>query len=276
MKTNPTSKTKPLDGQPNADKSRNMAQEKTTYESITGILERVNEGFAAFDSGLNYTYVNERGCDLLRRKPEELIGKNLWKEYPEAKGTSFADAYLQALESQKPIQLKEYYEPWGRWFENRIYPSKDGLSVFFQDITESKHTDEQLRYQAQMLASVNDAVIASDENFVLTSWNQAAERIYGWKEPEVIGKLAEKILQTEFFSKTRSQVIQELKETEQFSAEVTQAKKDGTRIDIEARTVAIYDENRKVIGYVSVNRDISQRKRAAEALRESEERYRTI
>lgn len=276
MKTNPTSKTKHPDGQPDADKSRSTAQGKTTYESITAILEKVSEGFVAFDRGLNYTYVNERGCDLLRRKPEELIGKNLWGEYPEAKGTSFANAYLRALETQMPIQLEEYYEPWDRWFENRIYPSKDGLSVFFQDITERRHTDEQLKYQSQLLARVNDAVIVSNENFVLTSWNQAAERIYGWKEHEVVGKVAETVLKTEFFSKTRPEVIEEVKKTGEFSAEITQVKKDGTRIDIEARTVVIKDENGKVIGYVSVNRDISQRKITEEALRESEERYRTI
>ena len=211
MKTNPKSKTKHLDGQLKTDKRRNIAQVKTTYESMAGILERVNEGFVEFDRGLNYTYVNERGCDLLRREPEELIGKNLWKEYPEAKGTSFANAYLHALETQIPIQLEDYYEPWDRWFENRIYPSQEGLSVFFQDITERKHTDEQLKYQAQMLASVNDAVIATDEKFVLTSWNLAAERIYGWKEHEVVGKVAETVLRTEFFSKTRSEVIEEIK-----------------------------------------------------------------
>ena len=143
MKTNPKSKKKYLDGQPNAEKRGNMAPERTAFESLTGILERVSEGFVAFDSRLNYLYVNERGCDLLRRTPKELIGKNLWKEYPEVKGTSFANAYLHALETQTPIQLEDYYEPWERWFENRIYPSKEGLSVFFQDITDRKHTDEQ-------------------------------------------------------------------------------------------------------------------------------------
>src|SRR5919108_2521722 len=161
MKTNSKASTKHRDA--HSKMGKHTAPEKTTYESMAGILERISDGFVAFDHQMNYTYVNERGGDLLGRKPKELIGKNFWKEYPEAEGTPFANAYLRALETQTPIQLEDYYEPWERWFENRIYPSKDGLSVFFRDITERKQVDEQLKYQSQLLAQINDAVIALDE-----------------------------------------------------------------------------------------------------------------
>jgi len=102
------------------------------HEAMASILERISDGFVAFDAQMNYTYVNERSGQLLGRKPEDLIGKNYWKEYPEAKGTPFADAYVRALETQTPIQFENYYAPWDRWFENRIYPSKDGLAIFLQ------------------------------------------------------------------------------------------------------------------------------------------------
>ena len=81
---------------------------------------------------MNYTYVNQRSGELLKRKPEDLIGRNYWKEFPEAKGTPFADAYLRALATQTPIGFENYYAPWDRWFENRIYPSRDGLAIFLQ------------------------------------------------------------------------------------------------------------------------------------------------
>jgi PAS domain-containing protein len=54
---------------------------------VATLLERVSDGFVAFDTEMNYTYINKRGGELLGRKPEDLIGKNYWKEYPEAKGT---------------------------------------------------------------------------------------------------------------------------------------------------------------------------------------------
>jgi len=67
--------------------------------------------------------------------------------------------------------------------------------------------------QARLLEQVNDAVIASDEDFAITSWNTGAERIFGWKADEVIGRKGEEFLQTEFFNKTRVEVIKEIKET---------------------------------------------------------------
>lgn len=52
---------------------------------FANIIEKINEGFVALDAGMNYTYINQRGSELLRRKPEELIGKNYWEEYPRIK-----------------------------------------------------------------------------------------------------------------------------------------------------------------------------------------------
>jgi PAS domain S-box-containing protein len=145
-----------------------------------------------------------------------------------------------------------------------------------QDIGERKEDQEALAYQAGILEHVNDAVITADENFFITSWNSAAERIYGWKAEEVVGKRGEEVLKTEFFNNTRAQAIQGLKDSGKFAAEVTQVRKDGTRFPVETQTVAMWDENRTSQGYVSVNRDITERKQAETAALESELRYHRI
>ena len=106
--------------------------------------------------------------------------------------------------------------------------------VTAQDISERRQGEEKIVHQARLLEQVNDAVIATDENFIVTSWNAGAEHIFGWQANEIIGRKAEEILQTEFFSKTRSDAIQEIKERGEFSAEVTQSRKDGSRIPTEA------------------------------------------
>ena len=136
-----------------------------------------------------------------------------------------------------------------------------------QDISERKQAEEKILFQARLLAQVNDAVIASDENFVLTAWNPAAERIYGWKAEEVIGRKAEEVLKTEFFGKVRSETVQELKEKGKLSTEVNQARKDGSRVQMEVRTVALRDDHGDITGYVSVNRDITKRKQIEEEIK---------
>lgn len=145
-----------------------------------------------------------------------------------------------------------------------------------QDISERKLADDKIIQQARLLEQVNDAVIASDENFVITSWNAGAERIFGWKANEVIGRRSEEFLQTEFFNKTRSEVIQGIKETGEFSSDVTQLRKAGSRVDIEARTVALRDENGHIQGYVSINRDISERKHSENLLHINQEQLRSL
>ena len=138
--------------------------------------------------------------------------------------------------------------------------------VTAQDISQRKNAEKEIADQASILAHVNDALLTTDENFIITSWNSAAERIFGWKAEEVTGRNAEDVLQTVLFNKTRSEVIQELEKAGEFFAEVTQVRKDGARIHIGASTVTRYDENGNIVGYVSVNRDITERKRAEAAL----------
>lgn len=105
------------------------------------VLERVAEGVVAFDADMNYTYLNSHAAALLGRGVNDLLGKNYWTEYPEARGTVFANAYVEALRTQRASTLEDYYAPFDRWFENRIYPSEDGISIFFTDITERKRAD---------------------------------------------------------------------------------------------------------------------------------------
>ena len=138
---------------------------------LNGILDRVSDGFVAFDADFNYTYVNAHGGELLGRKPEELIGKNYWAEYPEAKDTPFANAYLRAMQTQEPVFFEDYYVHWDRWFINRIYPSKEGLTIFFTDITERKRNEEVTRRLNRELRAISDCnqvlVRVEDEQTIL-------------------------------------------------------------------------------------------------------------
>jgi PAS domain S-box-containing protein len=145
-----------------------------------------------------------------------------------------------------------------------------------QDISERKKAEAEIAYQASILTYVNDAVIATDENFNIRSWNAAAERIYGWSAEEAIGVPAEKLLQTQFSNTTRSEAIRMIQETGQFSEEVTQVRKDGRRLDVDARTVAVRDEQGRITSFISVNREITDRKRAESAVLESEARYHRV
>ncbi len=145
-----------------------------------------------------------------------------------------------------------------------------------QDITERKKAEKEIAYQASILQHINDAVIAADENLLISSWNLAAEQMYGWKAEDVIGRRGEDFLQTQFFDTTREKVLRQLNETGEFSAEVTQLRKDGTRFFVETHTVTMPGTGGNIPFIVSVNHDITRRKQAEADALESEARYHRV
>ena len=208
---------------------------------------------------------------------EETQAPGFWQQLVYPEDVPIFVEHLQIVLSGQPhmmesrVVTKNGQLRWLRDYSNPIWDANQarvtGLYGAVKDITEYKHSEQKLMLQALWLDQINDAVITSDTNLVITGWNPAAERIYGWKAEEVIGRTGEEILKSEFFSKTRLEVLQELRESGKFSAEITQLRKDGSRIHIETRTVLLRDESGQRIGNLSVNRDISERKQAEENLR---------
>jgi PAS domain S-box-containing protein len=86
-----------------------------------------------------------------------MTGKHIWTEFPEGIDQPFYKAYFRAMAEQKYIHVEEYYPPYNKWFENHIYPSPDGLSVFFRDITEKKKTEIELQKQGFFIESIINA-----------------------------------------------------------------------------------------------------------------------
>lgn len=142
-----------------------------------------------------------------------------------------------------------------------------------QDITRRKEAEQAIAQQSNIIQYINDAVIVADSHLVITSWNSAAERMYGWSSEEMIGRTGESRLKTEFFNTTREEALQQLRDTGEFSAEITHLRKDGTRFFVETHTVAILDAQGDFAQLISVNRDITERKKSEEVLRQSQAQF---
>jgi PAS domain S-box-containing protein len=126
--------------------------------------------------------------------------------------------------------------------------------------------EEQIRYHARLLRHVNDAVIATDDQFRITAWNRAAERIYGWAATEVMGRDINEILTSGLNEEQRVEARMLLQENSSFRSQRIHSRKNGQPIYVEENTIALTGSQSEVIGYVSVNRDVTERKRAEETI----------
>ncbi|KAA9040493.1 PAS domain S-box protein [Ginsengibacter hankyongi] len=122
----------------------NEIELKEREEKFRILVERVSDAFVALDTNWNYIYVNKKAGELLGRDPEYLVGKNIWKEFPQSIGKPFHLAYTRAMKEQRQITLSEYFPTFDKWFENNLYPSPEGLSVYFKDITQQKVTEQKI------------------------------------------------------------------------------------------------------------------------------------
>ncbi|MGA9120088.1 MAG: response regulator [Bacteroidota bacterium] len=126
------------------------------YESI---LESFSGGFFAVDTDYRITYWNKAAAEGTRLTEEEVLGKHVFDVFPNARGAELGERYRAAMESNTFQSCETSYndDRFERWFDVRIYPSRSGLSVFFQDITEKKHEQR----QKEILAEISDAVNSS-------------------------------------------------------------------------------------------------------------------
>jgi PAS domain S-box-containing protein len=148
--------------------------------------------------------------------------------------------------------------------------TEDGREVVcmvVRDITERKRTEEELRYHAYLLENLNDAVIATDEQMLLTAWNKAAEKMYGWRADEVLGSHIWQVVPVEMTEDQRPEGLRELAEKGRLRTEVITYGKEGMPVWVEGITVALRGEQGEITGYVNIRRDITERKRDEEELR---------
>jgi PAS domain S-box-containing protein len=254
----------------------------------------MSEGFALLDREWRLTCANPSLARMAGKEISELVGKNVWELFPDLVGSHLFVELHRALEQQAPSSFEFYYPPFNRWTEQRVYPHEGGLAIFVADITERKQVGDLLRSQvqspqqaveepgvsgtpneqSQILELAHDAIIVRALDSVITYWNRGAELTYGWTREEAAGKVTHSLLQT-IFPEPFEAVERKVKRG-WWEGELVHTRRDGARIIVDSRQVVQSNERGEPQAILEINRDITARKKAEAALKESEDRFRLV
>ncbi len=263
---------------------------KASEANLRSLIERRQEAIWSIDKNYNFIIFNNyakqkykqiygiiprKGKNTLDGLTDEL--KRLWKpKYDEAlKGNRIHFEFNEKFDGQIHY-FDVYLTPIVT--DNRV----TGVSVIAINIDDKIKQESQLRYQAKLLDSAQDAIIASkdyemdtDLNHTITYWNKGAERLYGWKKEEVLGKRILDVLKSQPVNTTFAQIGKEISERGEWVGEIIQHNRKGERIISLTSINAVY-ENGKIVGTFGVNRNITELKETYNKLEESQKQLQAL
>ncbi|WP_363299759.1 PAS domain-containing protein [Altibacter sp.] len=256
-----------------------LVEKKQVESKLTSQLEttlhNISDGFVSLDTNWCYTYVNKKGAEFLGKSPETLIGKHIWTEFPEGVDLPFYKAYYKAVETQKTIYFEEYYEPFDRWFENRIYPSPDGLTIYFTDITAKRKAELALKESENHIRTIletePECIKQLSTKGELIYMNPAglamieAENLDMVKGHSILGLILPE--HQKAFKELNSKVFKG--QSGRLEFEIKGLK--GTKRWLETHAVPFKDTDGNIISLLGVTRDVTHRKLAETALIKSEQ-----
>ncbi|MEA3201193.1 MAG: hypothetical protein QOE90_2621 [Thermoplasmata archaeon] len=170
--------------------ARRAAEEadRRSRERILRIYESMGEAFFALDREWRLIYMNPV-AQRMRQSGRDAVGLSLWEAFPDLKGTSFDREYHRAMRDNVVVSVEEFYPRMGMWFEAKAYPSEEGLSVYYRDVTQRKRAEETLREtQARLERAFADApvgVVIVGPELRFLSANRAFCRMVGRSEEEM-------------------------------------------------------------------------------------------
>jgi len=259
--------------------SESESEVQETQERYRLLVEQSADGILIVDDDWNIRFANQAACQLWGYTFEEIVHLNVEDTY------STEDRDLPARRKQEiRADGGAHYErsvlrkDGSRFLAEVVVRRLDqgGNQAVVRDITERKRAEEARLRLAAIVESSHDAIISTDLKGIITSWNTAAERLFGYTVDEIIGQSLARIVAEERHQE-KDDVLRRVSAGEHVGQfESPCIAKDGHRIPMSVTVSPIKDASGNIVGSSAIIQDISERKRAEEALRDSEERYRRL
>jgi PAS domain S-box-containing protein len=243
---------------------------------LSATLHNMSDAFFTMDRRWRITFVNDEMTRAVNRTREDMLHQRLWDVFPGTENSLFHLSFQRAVDTGKVANEVGFYPPLGKWFELRSHPTDDGVAVYFRDITQQRKDEEQLRLLEACVRRMNDIIVVTDAEPVGALWprvlyvNEAFERHTGYQPHEIIGKTPRLLQGPRTQREVLDRIRASLERWEPVREEVLNYKKNGEEIWLELDIVPIADADGRYTHWISIERNITERKRAADALRQKD------
>lgn len=260
------------------EKKRAETIMKEKSAELENILDSITDGFYALNRKWEVTFINKAAEQALSCTREDVMGKNLWDFFPRSREGRFYAEYERAMTERVSLHFEELYAPLGVWGSMNVYPTKDGIAVYFVDITEQKKIQEKIYNDGQNLRAIinntRDLIWSVDRQSHIITGNQA----FWDRVKELTGKSETEVTNADF-EQDRVKLFFESYERaftgEAFSI-VRQRESDGRQIYEELSFNPIHDLHENVIGVNCFLRDITEQQEHLQRIEKQNKRLREI
>ena len=252
-----------------------QAQEETMRLAmrLTTTLASITEAFVTLDRQCCFTYLNQESERLLQKTTGELLGLEMWHGLGEALSSLLREKLTHALKTNRLVELEAHFLTLGKWLEVRAYPFAEGLAVYFRDVTDRRHAQEQLMLLEASVAQLNDIVVivetgdqAQEQPRVVFA-NKAFEEQTGYAPAEVMGQTLTRLIEIEPALAKLQEMAWALHQYRKARTEMAVRRKNQTPLWVELEVVSVQLNEDTVTHWVAVGRDVTQRKTAEDMIR---------
>jgi diguanylate cyclase (GGDEF)-like protein/PAS domain S-box-containing protein len=263
------------------EKKQSKGALRTMSDRLVNTLESMTDAFYTLDKDWRFTYLNKEAERLLQRPRTELLGKVIWKEFKDLIGTTFEYEFRRAVSQNRAASFEEIYVPFNSWKELRIFPSDEGLAVYFTEISERKRLQEMQRQSEERFKVVaratTDIIWDWDTRADRIWWNEGIQSLFGYSPEDFDGGFQS--WASRIHPEERDRVLHNFYAAmqgpqEKWSDEYRIMRKDGSYADVQDHGFFIRDPNGKVVRMIGSMVDITERKQTEFERQEAETRSR--